>query len=273
MQPMGLRFSDDALPVAYDRLFTASLFEPWARILIDLVGVRPGDAVLDVATGPGTVARMVAARAGTSGRVVGVDISEPMLEVARSKPAEPGAAPIEFIRRSADDLQLPDASFDVVLCQQGLQFFPDQIAALREMRRALNPRGRLGISVWAKGYGRDIEELLSECLTELGARQPTYPNFGTHADDLTAALSEVGFVPIRGEDRTLEIRLSGGVQELLESWGAGPMRAELMALDSAHAQQFCDCVSREVLLRFSRDGALVTPSVARLAIASAPTQD
>jgi ubiquinone/menaquinone biosynthesis C-methylase UbiE len=216
MQPMGLRFSDDALPVAYDRLFTASLFEPWARILIDLVGVRPGDAVLDVATGPGTVARMVAARAGTSGRVVGVDISEPMLEVARSKPAEPGAAPIEFIRRSADDLQLPDASFDVVLCQQGLQFFPDQIAALREMRRALNPRGRLGISVWAKGYGRDIEELLSECLTELGARQPTYPNFGTHADDLTAALSEVGFVPIRGEDRD--------ARNPLERWCAGAAR-------------------------------------------------
>ena len=123
MQPMGLRFSDEALPAAYDRLFTASFLGPWARALIDAVGVQPGDAVLDVATGPGTVARVAAARAGTSGRVVGIDLSAPMLEVARSKPGEPGAAPIDFVQRSAYDLQLPDGSFDVVLCQQGLQYF------------------------------------------------------------------------------------------------------------------------------------------------------
>jgi ubiquinone/menaquinone biosynthesis C-methylase UbiE len=151
MQSMGLRFSDESLPAAYDRLFTANLFGPWARILIDLVEVHPGDAVLDVATGPGTVARLAAARAGASGRVVGIDLSAPMLEVARSKMPEPGAAPLEFLQRSADDLQLPDASFDLVLCQQGLQFFPDQTAALREMRRVLKPDGRVGIAVWAKG--------------------------------------------------------------------------------------------------------------------------
>ena len=175
MQPMGLRFSDEGAAVAYDRLFTASFFAPWARVLIDLVGVEPGDAVLDVATGPGTVARMAAVRAGTPGRVAGVDLSGPMLEVARKKPAEHGAAPIEFVQRPADDLQLPDGSFDVVLCQQGLQFFPDQIAALREMRRVLKPGGRVGIAVWAKGYGRDIDQVLSECLVAVGAKQPTYP--------------------------------------------------------------------------------------------------
>ncbi len=111
------------------------------------------EAVLDVATGPGTVARIAAARARSTGRVVGIDISAPMLEVARGKPAEPGAAPLEFLERHAHDLQFPDASFDVVLCQQGLQFFPDQIAALPEMHRVLKPSGRVGIAVWAKGYG------------------------------------------------------------------------------------------------------------------------
>ena len=66
-------------------------------------------------------------------------------------------------------------------------------------------------------------------------------------------------------------RLGGGVEELLEGWAAGPMRAELLALDPERAQQFRDCLSREVL-RFTRDGALITPSIARLAVASAPTQ-
>lgn len=269
VQPMALGFSDESVAAAYDRLFTANFFGPWADILLELVGVRPGEVVLDVATGTGIVARRAARLSRTSGRVVGIDLSAPMLEVARSKPSEPSAAPIEFIQRPADDLQLPDVSFDVVVCQQGLQFFPDQIAALRAMRRVLKPGGRLGIAVWAKGYGRDVEEVLTECLAELGARQPAYPTFGTRPDDLTSALSEVGFGSIRCEERTLEVVLSGGMDELLETWGAGPMRSELMALDPSRAQQFRDCVTRQ-LPRFTRDNALRTPSVARLALATAP---
>lgn len=270
MQPMGLRFSDESLVAAYDRLFSASFFGPWARVLIQFAGVRAGEAVLDVATGPGTVARLAAERVGTSGRVVGIDLSGPMLEVARSKPAEPGSAAIEFLQRSADDLQLPDGSFDVVLCQQGLQFFPNQTAALREMRRVLNPGGRVGVAVWAKGYGRDIEQVLSECLKRVGAREPSYPSFGTRPDDLTRALSDVGFASVKCEERTLEIRLSGDIEEVLEGWGAGPMRAELTALAPEHAHQFRDCVSRQ-LSRFTHENMLTTPSVARLAVATAPT--
>ena len=70
-----------------------------------------------------------------------------MLAVARSLPAPPGAA-ITWIERSALDTRLPAGSFDVVVCQQGLQFFPDKIAALSEMHRVLVPGGRLAISVW-----------------------------------------------------------------------------------------------------------------------------
>jgi SAM-dependent methyltransferase len=70
-----------------------------------------------------------------------------MLAVARSQPAPPGAA-ITWVERNALDTGLRDRSFDVVLCQQGLQFFPDKTGALREMRRVLVPRGRLAISVW-----------------------------------------------------------------------------------------------------------------------------
>ena len=69
----------------------------------------------------------------------------------------------------------------------------------------------------------------------------------------------------------LEIRLSGGMEELLEGWGAGPMRAELIALDPEHAQQFRDCVSRQ-LSRFTYQNVLTTPSVARLAVAIAATR-
>src|SRR6188768_1458189 len=70
-----------------------------------------------------------------------------MIAVARSLPT-PFGATIEWLERSALDLQLADAAFDVVLCQQGLQFFPDKLIALREMQRVLGPEGRLALSVW-----------------------------------------------------------------------------------------------------------------------------
>src|SRR5262249_14930553 len=93
--------------------------------------------------GPGTVAR-VAGRIGPGGRVVATDISRPMLDVANSKPSLPDAAPIIYIESSAAPLGVESAAFDFVVCQQGLQFFPDLLAALRERRRALKPGGTPG---------------------------------------------------------------------------------------------------------------------------------
>ena len=90
-------------------------------------------------------------------------------------------------------------------------------------------------------------------------------------DDLRGALAEVGFVSIRCEDRTLEIRLSGGMDELIEGWGAGPMRGKLLALDPQQAQEFRECVALKVQ-QFTRENLLITPSVARVTVATAPTR-
>src|SRR5439155_11949491 len=103
--------------------------------------------VLDVACGTGVVARAAAERVGAAGRVIGIDLNPGMIAVARSLP-EPAGASIEWVERSALDLRLQDATMDVALCQQGLQFFPDKALAMREMRRVLARGGRLALSVW-----------------------------------------------------------------------------------------------------------------------------
>ena len=131
----------------YERYAARYILGPWAPGLVDAAGVRTGERVLDLACGTGAVARVAAERVGASGAVTGLDLNAGMLAVARSLPAPPGAA-ITWIERSALDTGLPDGSFDVVLCQQGLQFFPDKTVALREMRRVLVPAGRVAISVW-----------------------------------------------------------------------------------------------------------------------------
>ena len=125
----------DAMQV-YEDVFVAGLFIPWADVLLDEVAVAPGEVVLDVACGPGTVARRAAARVGTAGRVVGADISSAMLAIAASKPAPAGAI-VEYVESPAVPLAVDSASFDVIVCQQGFQFFPDRPAALaRDAARA-----------------------------------------------------------------------------------------------------------------------------------------
>ncbi len=130
-------------PDAYERHIVPALFMPWARSLVETAALRPGERVLDVACGTGVVTRLAAKRVGAGGKVVGLDLNAGMLAVARSR-----APAIEWREGSATELPLPDAAFDAVLCQQGLQFFPDRPAALREMRRVLVPGGRLALSVW-----------------------------------------------------------------------------------------------------------------------------
>jgi SAM-dependent methyltransferase len=84
---------------------------------------------------------------GATGHVTGLDLNAGMLAVARALPPPSGAS-ITWIEGSAIAMNLPDASFDVIICQQGFQFFPDQPAALREMHRVLVPGGRVLLSVW-----------------------------------------------------------------------------------------------------------------------------
>lgn len=137
----------------YEAEFVPALFRPFAPLVADAAGVATGQRVLDVACGTGALTRTVATRVGASGAAIGLDANPEMLAVARRL----GAA-IDWIEGRAEALPLPDASVDAVVSQFGLMFFDDRVAALREMRRVLRPRGRLAVAVCdaverSPGYG------------------------------------------------------------------------------------------------------------------------
>lgn len=148
LEKQGQQFQlEGSGPEAYQRYLVPIMFAPWARNLVDLVAPRTGERVLDVACGTGVVARCAAIHVGDEGTVVGLDVNDGMLQVARATSS--GIRPaIEWRTGSATDMPLPDGSFDVAFCLQGLQFFGDRSAALREMHRVLVPEGRLALAVW-----------------------------------------------------------------------------------------------------------------------------
>lgn len=128
---------------AYEQRLVPALFSPCAECLIEAAAIGPGARILDVACGTGVVARAAVARAGPEGRVAGLDVNPGMLAVAESR-----APSIDWRQGQAEALPWEDASFDVVLCQFGLNFFADPQKALREMWRVLAPGGRLAVAVF-----------------------------------------------------------------------------------------------------------------------------
>jgi ubiquinone/menaquinone biosynthesis C-methylase UbiE len=130
----------------YQRYLVPAITTKWADDLVNRAQLHSGEAVLDIACGTGVVARLAAKRVG-GGQVTGLDLNPGMLAVARSVPSE--GASITWIEGSALDLPFLIKSFDVVLCQLGLQFFPDPQQGLREMRRVLSNPGRVALSVYS----------------------------------------------------------------------------------------------------------------------------
>ena len=127
----------------YEATFVPAIFADWAPPLVDVAGILRGQSVLDVACGTGIVARTAAARVGTTGRVVGLDLHEAMLGVARRVSPD-----IEWHQGDAESLPFPNGTFDVTLCQSALMFLPDPVRALSEMRRVTRSPGTVAVQVY-----------------------------------------------------------------------------------------------------------------------------
>ena len=128
---------------------TASRHAAHIELLIARVRLRPGERVLDVASGPGGAALAAAAAVGPSGRVLATDLVPEFAEIVEEACARAELANVTFRAMGAEALDLADESFDVALCSLGLMFVPDPVRALRQMRRVLRVGGRLGAIVWS----------------------------------------------------------------------------------------------------------------------------
>ena len=222
----------------YDEIMVPRMFEPWAEFLLDQMTLESGQNVLDVACGPGTVTRRAALRVGPSGRVVGCDLSPAMLELARSKTAAAPSAPIEYLECPADSLRVADDAFDLVTCQQGLQFFPDRSAALAEIRRALRPGGQLGIAVWCALEDCPPFAALASALGEvLGADAAVAYESGpwgfSDAESLSGLVKENGFKNVNVRRHELPLVFEGGPGQLMLTLHAASVATSVAQLSEA----------------------------------------
>jgi ubiquinone/menaquinone biosynthesis C-methylase UbiE len=219
-------------PELYEQVLVPVLFAPWADDLIRRAELEPGERVLDVATGTGIVARKAAVVVGPRGVVAGLDISEAMLETAARAPA-PSLPEIEWTQGDALELPYADASFDVVFCQQALQFFPDRQRALAEMQRVLAPGGRVVVSVWrAPEHNPYALEFARAVAVRVGARAGGEARSPFAWDDpagLASGLAEAGFEDVAVDAVTLDMHEPDLRRFVLNDLLAYPSTGETLA--------------------------------------------
>jgi ubiquinone/menaquinone biosynthesis C-methylase UbiE len=221
----------------YNEIMLPRMFIPWANLLLDAVGIHPGDQVLDVACGPGTVAHLAATRSSLGGYVLGCDLNAAMLDLATAN-APDAAARMDWRQAPADALPAPSASFDVVTCQQGLQFFPDRPAALREMHRVLRSGGRLGLAVWASidkcppfaAAGAAVTEVIGASTGALYASGPWgWPDLTSIADVVAGA----GFLDLDVTTRREPVTFEGGARQFVQVLLTSAIADQIRQLDAA----------------------------------------
>lgn len=154
---------DTTAAEAYEKHMVPGMFLRWTERLVSLAAPQPGEHVLDVACGTGIGARLAARFVLPAGKVAGLDIDPGVVEVARKVGRETGT-PVEWHCANALKMPFNDAAFDLCLCLQGLQNFPDRLAGFAEIRRVLKQSGRLVASIWGplehnKGHHAVVQAL------------------------------------------------------------------------------------------------------------------
>jgi SAM-dependent methyltransferase len=221
----------------YECYVARYILGPWAPLLLDIACVGAGERVLDIACGTGVVARAAAERVGAAGRVVGIDLNPGMIAVARSLP-EPLGASIEWVEGSALDLRLQDATMDVALCQQGLQFFPDKALAMREMRRVLVHGGRLALSVWngVGLYNSAVGDALARFISDAAASQFCASRQVPAKEELQRLAAEAGFSAVDVRVSRINVHLPRPDKFTLDHLSATPL-APLIAATEPRARE------------------------------------
>jgi SAM-dependent methyltransferase len=225
---------------------------------------RPGEAVLDVGCGCGATALALAERVGPSGRVVGVDISAPMLARAQERARAAGLRNLTFLNADAQTHRF-EPSFDLAFSRFGVMFFSDTGAAFANLRRALVPGGRLEFVCWRE-FARNpwMSVPLAAARAHIDAPDPSGPGvpgpYGlADGGGVRARLASAGFAEISLESLDLVMPLGGGsgIEGAVDFiTGMGPLAAALRAAGEAKRAPVRAAV-RDALLPYQRGGRVL----------------
>ncbi len=216
---------------------------PITEKLLELSEPRPGDGVLELACGPGGLGLAAAERVLPDGEVVLSDVVEEMTAIAAGRAAERGLGNVATEVLDLEEIDQPDASYDVVLCREGLMFAVEPEQAAREIRRVLRPAGRAAVAVWGpRARNPWLGAVLDSVSAQIGVPIPPPgipgPFALEDAERLSAILTGAGLAGASVSEVDVRLR-AGSFDEWWERTTAlaGPLARMLEALDAGAAEE------------------------------------
>jgi len=226
------RYGWDKAAAQYER-FWARQLEPAQTRMFDLAALEVGEQVLDVACGTGLITFRAQRAVGPGGRVVATDISDEMVQAVCQAALEQGATNVSAERMDAEELRLPDASFDAALCALGLMYCPEPGNALREMLRVLKPGGRVAVAVWGARPRCGWAEIFPIVERRVSSDVcPLFFQLGT-GDALSYAMEQAGFVDIVSERLATTLHYETGEDACGAAFAGGPVAMAYSRFDDA----------------------------------------
>jgi SAM-dependent methyltransferase len=220
-----------SIPQLYEHYMVPLIFEPYAADLSRRVVQRAPSSVLEIAAGTGAVTRHLAASLPAEAAIVATDLNQPMLDHAASLGT---SRPVEWRQADAMELPFPDRSFDAVVCQFGVMFFPDKARAFAEAKRVLRPGGAFLFNVWDRIEHNEFVAVVAQALDQLFPQQP--PRFMHRVPHGYADKAVIAQDLVRGRfgraemtTLTLHSRAASPRDPAIAYCQGTPMRAEIEA--------------------------------------------
>lgn len=239
-----------------------TMFGPITQALIDDAQIMEGETVLDVAGGAGEPSLTIAERVGPTGSVTYTDAAQEMVAAAETEARRRGVTNLTFKHCSAQSLPFESQSFDAVVCRLGVMFFPDPVAAVREMLRVTKREGVISLAVWGKSelnpFSYVITDVVARHFEAAAPTDPSAPGAFRFAEpgSLARILAEAGAIDIK--ERVLQFNIAAPISPdqfwKMRSETSGTLREKLATLPTSQADLIAEEAKQAVSEFFSNSG-------------------
>lgn len=248
----------------YECQSVPAIFTPMAEATLSAISLPRRTQVLDVACGTGAIARAVASRLVQPSKIVGADLNPAMVEVAKRSVSDE-LHDFEFVAAPADALPFEDETFEYVFCQHGLQFFPDRLASLAEMRRVLQINGKLIVTCWAAipPFFQVVRDVLARHLGEDAAKTAIAPFVWNDGAQISSLIAAARFECPEPTQLDVDRNLSAAPEAMRRGLLTTPNEAALLAA----GEDTIDIIVSEVLegvAKYREGQTLIMPQQAHL---------